>query len=871
LSNFLIKIKKASIVDNQEGNPEPYQQDSSPLPEPENSNAANTPKRRISLLQGLAVSITTSVIIVLLAALYVKSLIPDTPDTDALLQARYAQPSVIFSADGTQLAVFKRAHQERVTLEQISPYVTDALIATEDHRFYEHQGVDIGRTVSAIFHTAGGDAQGGSTITQQLARNLFPEQIGNSRTLDRKLKEIITARKIERTYSKQQILETYLNTVPFLYNVVGIEMAARTYFGKPASKLDELESATLVGMLKGTRYYNPVINPERAQKRRNVVLAQMVKRNMLAEARYLSLRDQPLRVELNRPAEAPNTAPHFTAHLRKWLTDWAGKNGHDLYTDGLIIHSTLDDELQQAATQAVERQTEQLQNIADVEWSQKSPYLLSHAPSTYARMRKKLEPFRHFWEERPELEQAFIRETAQYKKAIAAGQSDLAALAKLKSDSKFISRLRTTKTRLEAGFVAMDPASGAIKAWVGSRDFDLDQFDHVAQAERQPGSTFKPIVYGAAMELGLRSSRAYRDSPVEIRSVDGSIWRPTDMSGTSGRAMSMREGLIYSKNTITAQVMLEAGLPNIISLAHDMGINQSRLDPVPSLALGTSPVTLLEMVSAYSTIAQAGEYRAPVFIKRITDRDGKMLAEFGAESRRAMSEDTAVELIDMMRGVVRHGTGQAIRNRFGIAADIAGKTGTTQNNTDGWFILMHPDLVAGTWVGFNDARITMRSNHWGQGGHNAILVVGDFFRDTLKAKRIDVKARFPQPRRAAPMMVKAPPDDWFNQPNNHPDNGWPPPGYGVITRSDSGSSVIIGPHGTQTVERNEIRSLPAEVYGRIMRELEHDPTPGGSRGGSDAEGSSGNSEPERQPSSRGRNPARSERDLLFEWPDALRR
>jgi penicillin-binding protein 1A len=271
----------------------------------------------------------------------------------------------------------------------------------------------------------------------------------------------------------------------------------------------------------------------------------------------------------------------------------------------------------------------------------------------------------------------------------------------------------------------------------------------------------------------LSADRPYRDVAVEIRSPDGGVWRPTDMSAPSGRTMRLSEGLIFSKNTITAQVMQDVGLRDIVSLAKAVGINQSKLDPVPSLALGTSPVTLLEMVSAYSTIAQSGEYRQPVFVKRITDRSGAVLAEFGAVGQRVMTERTALELIDMMRGVISRGTGQVIKSRFAIGADVAGKTGTTQNNTDGWFILMHPKLVAGTWVGFNDSRVTMRSSHWGQGGHNAALVVGDFFRAALKEKLIDSKAQFPRPRRAPPLMVQQ-------------DNGWPG-GSGTI-------EVLEGPN-----------------------------------------------------------------------------
>jgi penicillin-binding protein 1A len=269
------------------------------------------------------------------------------------------------------------------------------------------------------------------------------------------------------------------------------------------------------------------------------------------------------------------------------------------------------------------------------------------------------------------------------------------------------------------------------------------------------------------------------------------------MSGFSGRMMSLREGLIYSKNTITAQVMQDVGLPNVLKLARDIGVSQSRLDPVPSLSLGTSPVTLLEMVSAYSTIARVGSYREPVAIRKITDRDGNVVAEFNTESRRVMSEDTAIELIDMMRGVVRQGTATEVRSRFKIVADIAGKTGTTQNNTDGWFIMMHPNIVAGAWVGFNDSRVTMRSDYWGQGGHNALLLVGDFFRDTIKSKMIDVKAKFPQPKRPPPVLVNAPSEAWVDKVTENME--MPPPGYGVIQREST--TVVIAPPEAPPMER----------------------------------------------------------------------
>jgi penicillin-binding protein 1A len=704
-------------------------------------------------LIGLAASCVTAAIA---AAAYIAHVMPAVPSDKDLLELRVAEPSTLLSADGKPLATYRLAKQKRVRLDEVSPHAIKALIATEDRRFYKHHGIDPLRTVMAVLQTLQGSVQGGSTITQQLARNLFPDEIGRERTINRKVKEMITAVRIERLYSKQQILETYLNSVPFLYNVIGIEMAARTYYDKSASELDALESATLIGMLKGSRAYNPVVNPERSRARRNVVLASMVADGKMSEAEQLALRDKPLQVRFNPQPIPPGPAPHFAEHVRKWLIEWADARDYDIYTDGLTVHTTIDSSLQEAATQAVTRQADILQTIAEVEWGRKSPGVASHSPEAYAKLRGKVVPFEHFWKTHDEFLDTSIRETPEYAAARQGGEKDAAVLAKLRADAAFVTRIRNTKTRLEASFLAMDPASGEIRAWIGSRNFEADQFDHAAQAERQPGSTFKPFVYAAALERGISPDHTYVDEPVAFTLPDGKVWKPTDMSGSSGAPMTLREGLVRSKNTITVQVMRDVGIPGIVSLARAMGIDRSTLDPVPSLALGTSPVTLLEMVSAYSTIAGAGQYRKPVFITRIVDRHGKVLASFGPETGRlAMSERSAVELLDMMRGVVTQGTGQAIKTRFGIVADLGGKTGTTQKNTDGWFILMHPGLVAGAWVGFNDTRVTMRSNYWGQGGHNAIFIVGDFFREALARGSLSAKAQFPRPPARLPVVVAA--------------------------------------------------------------------------------------------------------------------
>ena len=663
--------------------------------------------------------------------LYALLLVPFTPSISDIRKAKTEQPAQLMSVDGKLLAEYRWAHREWVPLKRIAPSVVHALIATEDHRFYEHWGMDWRRTASSVVLTLRGDPQGGSTLTQQLARNLFPEEIGRSRTLTRKLKEAITAFKIEASYSKPEILETYLNTVPFLYNAYGIEMAARTYFDKSADKLSVLESATLIGMLKGTSYYNPVLNPERAQARRNTVLAQMVKRGKLDQAQFNSLQKRPLRIRFERQAEAPGPAPHFAQQLRKTLIAWADSHGYSLYSDGLVVHTTIDSRLQAIVNQAVARQGRQLQAVADAAWAR-----------------------RDGWTVRNPLVQSLVRESPEYRAALA--REDAAPpeqiLQNLLADTAFLRKLRSEKTRVQAGFLALDPRNGHVRAWVGSRDFALDPFDHVQQARRQPGSTFKPFVYGAAFAQGALPSDLLVDQAVEIPLGGGAVWRPSDGGPPSDQPMTLRDGLAYSKNTITAQLMQQVGPAKVAQLARAMGVRQSPLDEVPALALGTSPVTLKEMVAAYGTIASGGRYRAPVLITRIEDRHGHVLQAFAdAEPEQVLPRQAAQTLRDALRGVIDKGTGAAIRTRYGIEADVAGKTGTTQDNADGWFILMHPQLVAGAWAGFNDGRITLRSDYWGQGAHSALPMVGDFVQQALRSRAMDAGERFIDEKETSPL------------------------------------------------------------------------------------------------------------------------
>ena len=614
-----------------------------------------------------------------LLLIYVLVLIPFTPGIGDLRKAKSEVASVLLASDGTVLAEYKRINRQWVPLDKIAPSVVNALIATEDRRFYDHHGIDFRRTVAAVFSTLSGELQGGSTITQQLARNLYPEEIGRAASITRKLKEAITAIKIESVYSKNEILETYLNTVPFLYNAFGIEMAARTYFDKSADQLDVLESATLIGMLKGTSYYNPVLQPERAKQRRNLVLAQMAKNGKLDLAKLDALTRRPLKLDFERQTEPLGPSPHVAQHLRKWLIAWADRRGYNIQSDGLRLRTTIDAQLQKLANQAVTRQLVQLQKLAN-------------------------------------------------------------GRRKKDQDSPV----------LQAGFLALDPRNGAVRAWVGSRDFAQEQFDHVSQARRQPGSTFKPFVYGAAFMQGLSPLDTFIDQPVAIASQGGAVWTPSDATPPTGQPTTLRDGLVYSKNTITAQLMQKVGPASVGRLAQAMGVRSSKLDLVPSLALGTSPVTLLEMVAAYGTIANGGHYMMPILVDRVEDRNGQLLEAFEPVGERelAMPRAQALTLVDVMRGVIDQGTGAAIRQRYGIQADLAGKTGTTQDNTDGWFIMMSPQLVAGARVGFNDNSVTMGS--WGQGARSALPMVGEVFQQALRKRLLDPNAEFDIPRPRPP-------------------------------------------------------------------------------------------------------------------------
>jgi penicillin-binding protein 1A len=425
--------------------------------------------RRTAYIAGGGAALLAFVLVLVL--LYAVVLIPFTPPTSDIRKTKSERAAVVYSTDGERLVEFRPVNRQWVPLAEIAPEVRMALLATEDRRFYDHGGVDTRRLVGAVLRTLRGDRQGASTITQQLARNLYPEQIGRRITLTRKLKELITTIKIERVLTKDEILETYLNTVPFLYDAYGIELAARTYFGVRAAELDILQSATLVGMLKGTAFYNPVRQPERARERRNLVLRQMVVHGTLREDRYAAIADSPLALRFERQPRMRSEAPHFTEHVRRWVSAWARRNGYNMYRDSLVVHTTIDMRLQREAQRSVDQWLPALQAVADYEWSRSDVRLASRSAPAYRGLTSGTTRFAHLWSGRPELVSAFIRATPQYRRGLDAGHDPEALMDSLRSDQAFMTALREVKTRLETGLVALHPETGHVLAWVGSHDF----------------------------------------------------------------------------------------------------------------------------------------------------------------------------------------------------------------------------------------------------------------------------------------------------------------------------------------------------------------------------------------------------------------
>ncbi len=688
------------------------------------------------------------------------------PSLEAIESPDLSLSTVAYTADGEELARYHiQQNRSWAPYDSIATPVVQALVAIEDQRFYGHWGIDLwGIMAAAKDGLTGRGFRGASTITMQLARNLYND-IGFERTATRKIKEMLTAVQIERLYTKREIIEMYLNTVEFAPNAYGIETAAHTFFDKKAADLDTLEGATLVGMLQATSYYNPVRNPNNAQRRRNLVLANMVGNGSLTSAQFDALKEQPVVTDYQSSEITKSLAPYFAMYVQNWLKKWGKESGHSIYSEGLVVYTTIDSKMQQMANAAVAEEMEGLQAVVDYDWGRPGANL-GQSTDAYAKAMAPCydaddatacatEPFGYFWKNQTKLVDEYIRGTGHFRSLRDDGVNEDAALRQLRQDPAFMDSLRAVKTRLEAGLLALDPRSGQIKAWVGGRDLKTDWFDHISDAKRQPGSTFKPFVYIAAVDNGYSPDMSISAEPftwVGTGECAGQRWSPGNMGGSSGER-SLRTGLATSNNMITARLM-DMVKPRTAALyARRMGIESDLFpgdvnpDCYMALALGTSDVTLLELTTAYATLANGGLYVEPTAVSRIEDRYGNVLYEAEPTPREALPEETAFNVIDMMRGAVDYGTAVRLRGQYGISSDydLAAKTGTTQSNADGWFMLLHPELVVGSWTGFNDRRIAFRSDWWGQGAHNAMFVTGAFFKRLADANAISAGVAFPRP------------------------------------------------------------------------------------------------------------------------------
>jgi penicillin-binding protein 1A len=689
----------------------------------------NPPKKKILLYSGI-----TLLVLIIMGGGYFYYLLQGLPSIEELENPETAIATEIRSSDGVVLDRYFVENRTNVSIDEISPNIVDALIAIEDHRFFEHWGVDIVRLAGLPYYWLQGRLQGGSTITQQLARNLY-RKIGFEVSVTRKLREMITAIQIEHNYTKREIIEMYLNTVEYSNSAFGIEQAAKTHFNKSAKDINLSEAATLIGQLRAIYAYNPRINPERAEYRRNVVLNQMHNRGFISAETLQTLRMEPIVLNYQPPSRAGRESRYFGEYVRQQVQAWADENGYDLNTDGLVIYTTIDSRLQRHAEQAVREKLEEFQPIFEQEWTSPGGDYMDE-----------------LWEEFPTFLRDYIRETDRYKNGFSNFNTNQESVvfANLEADSAFVDSVKRTNTKLQAGFTAIEPSTGHILAWVGGADYGAQQFDHVHQARRQAGSTFKPFVYAVAIDNGYMPYHTFSKYPISFIDRLGNRWNPKDPSVPSGPEMvSLRQGLARSLNNVTVRLLPEiAGNPGtnqlddlypaarkIQQMAENLGIDMSDARIVPAMALGTADVSLLELVSAYTTFANQGVYIEPTAITRIEDREGNVLKEYvPSDIQEVMSPETAYIMIDMMRGVIRggdgyNGTGVRLRNVYGVRQDIAGKTGTTQNSADNWFVGMTPHIVMGAWVGGEDRRIRFPTDlpgSIGQGARTALPIVGEF-------------------------------------------------------------------------------------------------------------------------------------------------
>lgn len=663
----------------------------------------------------------------------------ELPDFKALENPRTEVASELYSADGVLLGSYFRENRSPVTYSELSTNLVNALIATEDVRFEKHSGIDLqsmGRVLfkSLILRQGAG---GGSTLSQQTAKNLFKtrnlesqgvlSRVPGLRMLIIKTKEWIVATKLEKSYTKDEILTLYLNTSEFGSNAYGIKTAAKTFFNKNPNELNVQESAVLVGLFKAPTYYSPVFNPDNSLRRRNTVLVQMEKYGFLTKAERDSLIAMPIELDYRVENQNQGLATYFRevlkADLLKWTKETLKADGtpYDLFGDGLKIYTTIDSRMQRYAEEAMDEHMRELQKKFENEMGTRDPWIDENGrviPNFLETQVKRTEAYRNLVR-RYGAESDSINIKLNEKKRMRIFSWTKGEIDTLMST---MDSLRHYKKHLQSGFMSMDPHTGHVKAWVGGINHKHFKFDHVKQAKRQPGSTFKPFVYAAAIENGYSPCYSVIDQPVEVNIPGQPAWTPKNADGKfSYEKMTIRRAMAQSVNSVTAFMMKKLGPKVVVETAHRLGIT-SDLEEVPALALGTADVSVYEMVGAMATFVNKGEHIVPFYIERIEDKNGNVLQQFTPKKRPAMSEEHAYLMLYMMRGGFEEsrGTSQGVPWTLRDQGnELGGKTGTTQNASDGWYMGMSKDLVSGAWVGGDDRAIHFRSWVSGQGGQTA--------------------------------------------------------------------------------------------------------------------------------------------------------
>ncbi|MDO8968507.1 penicillin-binding protein 1A [Algoriphagus sp.] len=688
------------------------------------------------------------------------------PDFKALENPESELASELYSADGFLLGTYARENRSPVKYEELSPNLVQALVATEDVRFEEHSGIDMTAMMRVFVKSIllGQDAGGGSTLSQQTAKNLFKTRTDASqgilssvpglRMLIIKTKEWIVATQLEKAYTKDEILTLYLNTSEFGSNAYGIKTASGTFFNKLPSELSVQESAVLVGLFKAPTYYSPVFNPENSLRRRNTVLAQMTKNGLLTKTEFDSISKLPIELDYRVRNQNHGLATYFREIVKADLIKWTKENlksdgsSYDLFGDGLKIYVTLDSRMQRYAEEAVQEHMSVLQQAFYKEMGNRDPWIDENfqvIPNFIENAVKRTEAYRllkvRYGDDTDSIN---LRLNEKKKMRVFSWDGEIDTLMST------MDSMRYYKKFLQAGFMSMDPHTGHIKAWVGGIDHKYFKFDHVKQAKRQPGSTFKPFVYAAAIENGYSPCYSVVDQPVEVYIPGQPAWSPSNADGKfSYQKMTIRQAMAESVNSVTAYMMKKLSPKIVIETARRLGIT-SDLEEVPSLALGVNDVSIFEMTGAFGTFVNQGEHTTPYYIDRIEDKNGNVIQQFTPRKKPAMSEEHAYLMLYMLRGGFeeRGGTSQGVPYTLREGNELGGKTGTTQNASDGWYMGVSKDLVSGTWVGGDDRAIHFRSWIAGQGGRTARPIWVKFMAKVYEDKSLGyTKGPFPRPDR----------------------------------------------------------------------------------------------------------------------------